>query len=47
MHANGMVHNDLKASNILIVSEGDDAKEVAKLADFGISCGESSGAHSV
>lgn len=47
MHAKGIVHNDVKASNILVFSEGDDVEEVAKLADFGISCGESSVAGSM
>ncbi|CAM9299389.1 unnamed protein product, partial [Laminaria digitata] len=38
MHSKGKVHRDIKATNIVVVGEGDESTLTAKVADFGLSC---------
>lgn len=40
VHEKGLVHCDIKAANIVVVGEGDENTFSAKIADFGIACGE-------
>ncbi|CAN0032726.1 unnamed protein product [Laminaria digitata] len=40
MHSKRKVHRDVKAANIVIVGDGDESTLTAKVADFGMSCGE-------
>lgn len=40
MHGKGKVHRDIKAGNIIVVGEGDETTLTAKVADFGMTCGE-------
>lgn len=40
MHANGIVHRDIKAANVIVVGEGHETTLSAKVADFGLACGE-------
>ena len=40
LHAQGSLHRDIKAGNIVVVGGPEEETLAAKLADFGLTCGE-------
>ena len=40
MHRKGKVHRDIKAGNIVVVGGPEEESLAAKIADFGLTCGE-------